>query len=162
MVTQERLKEVLHYDLETGAWTWVVRKAKCIQIGDIAGKIDSHGYRQITIDGASYLASRLAFLWVDGAWPDLHVDHKDVDHSNNSWSNLRLATRSQNGGNRKAYKNNKLGVKGARKTRSGRYEVQLQVDGVNRYIGTYSDLEAATAAYTKAALEAFGSYHRAR
>ena len=42
----------------------------------------------------------------------IYVDHRDGDGLNNCRSNLRPATKSQNGGNRGLNKNNKSGYKG--------------------------------------------------
>ena len=36
-----------------------------------------------------------------GEWPEADIDHADGDRSNNSWRNLRQATRQQNNRNRR-------------------------------------------------------------
>lgn len=67
MLTQETLKQALHYDPETGIWTWKIRPALCVQIGDRAGCLDKAGYRKIQIEKKSYKEHRLAFLYMTGA-----------------------------------------------------------------------------------------------
>ena len=47
MITLERLKSVLHYDPETGLWTWLERAANNIVVGQIAGTIKEDGYIRI-------------------------------------------------------------------------------------------------------------------
>jgi hypothetical protein len=66
-VTPERLKEMLSYDRETGIFVWKA-KGRGIRHGKRAGSLDS-GYRYIVVDGAAYLAQRLAWLFVYGEWP---------------------------------------------------------------------------------------------
>lgn len=39
MLTQARLKEVLHYDPETGIWRWLVSTSNRVQVGNQAGTI---------------------------------------------------------------------------------------------------------------------------
>ena len=66
LITADRLREIIHYDRETGAFQWRVSPRYGIQVGDVAGVFDPNGYRLIKIDGRLYKASRLAFLWVEG------------------------------------------------------------------------------------------------
>jgi hypothetical protein len=96
-LTQERLKEILHYDPETGMWTWIKeRKYMNILVGSIAGTVKSNGYLYIGIDRKQYRASRLAFLYMTGKLPPDEVDHKNRVRLYNRWSNLRLVTHSEN------------------------------------------------------------------
>lgn len=113
VLTQDRLKELLHYDPATGVFTWLVR-AGPRSAGSVAGCLHpSPGglYWGITVDGRFYYAHQLAFFYMTGAFVD-EGDHKDTVGTNNAWSNLRPCTSSQNTANRKRPKHNTSGVKG--------------------------------------------------
>ena len=79
-LTQERLKEILHYDLDTGVFTWVDCNSDKPMNGKIAGTrhnmgytsigIDGKVYLSIGIDGKVYLSHRLAWLYVNGFHPN--------------------------------------------------------------------------------------------
>ena len=76
MLTQERLKEVLHYDPETGIFMWLVAPNGRIRVGMEAGS--SHdGYIGIKVDRILYKAHRLAWFYMTGEWPANDVDHWD-------------------------------------------------------------------------------------
>ena len=75
MLTQAKLKEVLHYDPETGDFTWQVSTANCIKVGALAGSKDSYGYHKIAIKGKTYKAHRLAWLYTHGEFPEDAIDH---------------------------------------------------------------------------------------
>lgn len=111
ILTQARLKELLHYDPETGVWTRLVATSNSIRIGDVAGGVN-HGYVRISVDGRKYSAHRLAFLYQTGAWPSAEVDHWNLDKADNSWGNLRGATRSQNIANTSTRINNAIRTSG--------------------------------------------------
>lgn len=160
--TVEYLRSILHYDRETGEWSWLVRKANRIRVGDIAGKTDSHGYRQLTINNFSYLSSRMAVFYETGEWPAGEVDHRDMNPSNDRWSNLRIATRSQNFANQHAYSSNKIWLKGVyRKKGKNYFAAQIQVNKKQIHLGYFPTPEAAHDAYKAAAVQYFGEFSRA-
>ena len=116
-LTQKRLKELLCYDPETGIFTWkervLSRKRKSEKSGQIAGNINkTTGYRRIGIDGESYIAPRLAFLYMKGYFPEHEVDHKNRIRLDDRWENLRHVSRQCNTRNKSIYKNNKSGIAG--------------------------------------------------
>lgn len=97
MITQERLRYLLHYDPETGEWTWLNPPNHNTRlIGLIAGHVRPDGYRQIRIAGVAYYSSRLACLYMTGEWPAEEMDHIDRDPNNDEWINLRQASSSMN------------------------------------------------------------------
>lgn len=153
-LTSDYIKSILDYNESTGIWTWVRPTSNRVQCGDIAGRVMNNGYRYIHINGQSYAAHRLAFLWVTGNLPKQDVDHINGIKLDNSWNNLRDATRSQNLFNRSAYRTNILGIKNVSQ-KDGKYRVRLSVNGVQKQIGIYEDLELAQLV----AIEARNLYH---
>jgi hypothetical protein len=161
-LTAERLRELLHYNPETGIFTRLVRTARRVRVGDIAGSLNRGGYWQIAVDGRSYLAHRLAWFYMTGKWPTGDLDHHNLCGSDNSWTNLRQATDSQNNANRRLRSTNTSGLKGVSwsKARS-KWHARIKINGKDRHLG-FSDCRAAAHfAYVIAADEAFGEFARA-
>lgn len=159
-LTQERLKEVLHYDPETGDWTWLVRKANRIYAGSKAGGVDtSEGYYKIGVDGRVHKAHRLAFLYMTGEYPKSQVDHINGEKSDNRWGNLREASPSENLRNVGAYSSNVSGLKGVSyRPKADMYLSRITVDGVTHYLGWFSCPREASHAYNKAAIQFHGEF----
>lgn len=161
MLTQSRLKELLHYDPETGVWTWLVSPANNTPAGDIAGGLDERGYRRIRVDGRKYRASRLSVLYMTGKWPSRHVDHKDTDTKNGRWGNLREATNSQNIANSRVRSDNKSGLKGVHWSKQCEaWRADLGVSGRREYLGLFDCPAAASFAYQIAADIHHGEFAR--
>lgn len=97
-----RLRELFDYDPETGAFVRRVTTAPNARAGDVAGTVNRAGYVVFNVDRKVYYAHRLAWLYMMGAWPEKgrDLDHINGDKADNRWSNLRLASRSQNNMNR--------------------------------------------------------------
>lgn len=98
-LTQERLKAVLHYDPETGVFTWITR-AGHVLAGTRAGGLHPAGYIFIKIDCTHRPAHRLAFLYMEGKFPPDQVDHINRIRNDNRWCNLRHATQKENSENK--------------------------------------------------------------
>lgn len=159
-LTHERLKAVLAYDAETGLFIWKVRTGRRVKVGDQAGVISSTiGYRLIRIDRTLYLAHRLAYFYQTGAWPEGEIDHINGAKTDNSYANLRIATRSQNMYNVGKRKSNKCGLKGVSLSR-GRWVAEILVEGKKRHVGAFDTPEAAYAAYVEAAHRYHGEFAR--
>jgi hypothetical protein len=87
------------------------------------------------------------------------VDHKDRNGLNNTRSNLRIATRAQNGQNRKVHKNNKSGYKGVTYYKSRNlWRASITVDGKCKTLGYYDTPEMAGYSYNQGALQYFGEF----
>jgi len=153
-ITQDQLKKLLHYDPETGVFTWLVDCVKCYA-GELAGHTNHYNTRvRIGINRKSYMAHQLAWLYMTGEWTSL-IDHKDRNTRNNSWENLRAATVSQNGGNAKLATDNNTGFKGV-SFRRGRYRAKCQ----RKDIGSFLTAEEAARAYDAEAIKVFGEFAR--
>lgn len=91
MLTHTRLRQVLHYDPQTGVFTWVKGRNK----GQAAGAAhDQRGARKVWIDGKRYYLHVLAWFWMTGFFSPTVIGHIDGDRGNNRWSNLRRGSRS--------------------------------------------------------------------
>lgn len=151
------LKSLLHYNPETGLFTWTQRKGNS-RIGTLAGTL-ANGYIQIRIDGSCYLAHRLAWLYVTGTLPAFQIDHCDLNRSNNTWTNLREATCKQNHQNRTKTSRNKSGYLGVSLHKAtGKFLACIKVDYVGHNLGLYNTAEEAYEAY-KAAKRKFHKFN---
>mgnify|MGYP000550119348 CR=1 FL=1 len=160
MITQQRLKEVLSYDPETGDFRWRVTRGRSAA-GCIAGCIYRKVYVTIKIDGVMHQAHRLAWLYQTGRLPAGEIDHEDRDGTNNRFLNLREASRSQNGANRGVHRNNKVGIKGVKLmpgNLSKPYSARIQVNGRGIHLGVFPTAEQAGAAYQAAAKQYYGEF----
>lgn len=164
MLTAERLRELLDYDPATGEFRWRKCDGKPSVVGKPAGWIENgrgKQYLRIMVDGKSYLAQRLAVLYVTGRMPTKSIDHKDTDSLNNRFENLREATQSQNSANRGPTVRCKSGYKGVfwyKKTK--KWVAYIRYDYKLKNLGYYKTPEEAAAAYEKAAAEIFGEFAR--
>ncbi|TPJ97631.1 HNH endonuclease [Mesorhizobium sp. B2-5-9] len=163
MITQESLKEILHYDPVTGIFTWLVAKSMSVKVGMCAGtQVGIGGHVRIKIDGTSYYAHRLAWLYVHGKWPNGDLDHRNVVKSHNWVANLREATPSQNRANAPLRPDNSSGFKGVYwRPERGLWHAQIRKDGKCYHLGYFAAIEAAAEAYRIAALDLHGEFARA-
>lgn len=153
ILTQDQLKQKLHYNPKTGLFTWRIRPSRRAKIGDIAGYLSTSGYIRIGISGNSYKAHRLAFLYMTGTFPK-SVDHIDHNRSNNEWENLRAANHKINSHNRSLNFNNTSGFNGV--VWDGdckKWRASIFVEGkrihLGRYINQTDAIEARKAANFK-------------
>jgi hypothetical protein len=150
-MTQEQLKENLHYNPETGVFTRIIANCNSIKIGEIAGGQDVRGYIQIRVLGKNYKAHKLAWFYTYGVWPSKFLDHEDTNKSNNKINNLREATNSENQQNVKKFqKNNKLGFLGVveiKNSKTNRYRANIQINNKSIHIGNFPTAEEAHEAY---------------
>lgn len=147
-LTQERLKEMLHYDRSTGVFTWLKRNRKStnVVVGSVAGSQDKR-YRTITVDGKKYSAHRVAWLYETGAFPVGQIDHWNGIKKDNRFDNLRDVSGSINQQNQRCpQRSNSSGFMGVVPVRK-RFRAQIWFDGAAKNLGTYDAAEDAHAAY---------------
>lgn len=101
LLTQEKLKSILHYDAETGVFT-SLRARGNVKKGQACTAIDSNGYICISLLKQVFRAHRLAWFYVTGEWPkaNMVIDHVNRIKTDNRLVNLREATYSVNAKNR--------------------------------------------------------------
>lgn len=152
-LTREYLKQRLHYDPDTGIFTWIKCNTARFLPGTIAGGRAGPRYRVIGLNQQLYLEHRLAFFYMEGRWP-LEVDHVNGVGSDNRWVNLREATRSQNLFNRRP-RNETLGVSGvSQNPKSLTWRARIVVNSREISLGYFKTKEEAVAA-RKAAEEIY-------
>jgi hypothetical protein len=163
LLTAELLRSILVYDTETGLFYWRDYKPNR-HMNKALGNNNGTGYVQIrlTINGVEcgFLAHRLAWLYVNGTWPDGGLDHIDRDRANNRITNLRQATISQNNRNRtkilsrksqREYTSGFMGVSWHKA--ANKWRAQININGSRVHIGAFDSEQDAALAYNQAALK---------
>lgn len=151
MITQERLKELLHYCPNTGVFTNKVSRGN-ISADQVVGcrtkaKSKQAIYIVIMLDKTLYRAHRLAWLYVYGDWPKYTVDHINGSGEDNRIANLRDVPCSEQQKNLPQQKNNTSGVTGVVWLKDKlKWRAQIKVSGRIKYLGTYADKADAVAA----------------
>lgn len=160
MITHEELKMRFNYDPDTGHFTRLVQ-GNGKWAGQIAGCTMRNGYVKIEINKHPYLAHRLAWFYVHKEWPKTNIDHVNRDPSDNRISNLRLATASQNGCNRKGKAGSRSGVKGVHwQPQARRWRSAIAINGQSKHLGYFDTIDEARAAYADAAFRLHGVFAR--
>lgn len=160
-ITQDRLKEILHYDPETGVFTNRVSRSGVYE-GEIAGSKNGKGYWFVCVDGVNIPAHQAAWFYMTGEWPPTLIDHEDQCKTNNVWGNLRLANNAENCRNVRVNKRNKTGVRGVlyreRKGRNPEWWASIRVDRKLIHLGIFRSLADAAAVRREAELKYFGEF----
>lgn len=150
MITAERLRELLDYNPDTGAFTWRIAPSFRVKVGGMAGVLRPDNRMEIKADKRHYYAHRLAWFYMFGEWPKHEIDHIDGNPSNNQIVNLRDVPMIVNRQNkRQAHRNNKVGMLGVKK-HGERFSATIKVNGQATHIGYFSTPELAHAAYVNA------------
>lgn len=154
-LTAQRLRELLHYDPETGVFTWAVSKRNGVIRGRPAGCVSARlGYVVIRLDGTLYYAHRLAWLYVHDTFPTMHIDHINGEPSDNRIVNLRDVSNAINRQNERRARVNNLSTGSLGVHKSGtRFVSQISHEGKCTYIGIFKTKDAAHSAYLKAKRE---------
>lgn len=154
-INQQILKDILHYNQDTGIFTRKLRTSPRSDAGEIAGTITSWGYIQISVNNHLYRAHRLAFMYMTGEFP-VEVDHINHNAADNRWSNLRPATSLINSRNMSRRHDNKSGCSGVTWSNSHKkWKVKITVNYEPIHLGVFNSLFDAVAA-RKSAENNFG------
>mgnify|MGYP003145362455 CR=1 FL=1 len=169
-LTSGTLRDLLHYDQDTGVFTWRERPVSMFRdgrrlraasecsrwnsrySGSVAGTLKDTGYVEIGILGKLYPAHRLAWLMTYGRFPQKKIDHVNGERADNRIANLREADDFQNAANSRKRKDNTSGFKGVSFRKDlEKWQARIGVGGRRISLGLYDQPEAAHAAYIAAA-----------
>ena len=159
--TQAEIQEILHYDSHTGVFTWKLQRGQQL-VGAIAGSRLKDGdkyYWRIGVNGKTYQAHRLVWLYVHGEFPKKEIDHINHNTSDNRLSNLREVCRAENAKNQKLYSTNNTGINGVSFCKiRGKFKSSIRVNGKNKTLGYFSSFLDACCARKSA--DHKNGYHR--
>lgn len=161
------LKSILDYNPDTGVFFWKFRQEitkydKTFNIrygGKIAGSENTQGYHVIKIRNILYRSHRVAWKMYYGVDPPVLIDHVNTNRLDNRISNLREATRCENGRNAKLSSKNTSGFKGVSwAPRRSLWCATITIDYKTKHLGYFEDIEQARLAYINAANKYFGDF----
>jgi hypothetical protein len=149
MITQKKLKQIVHYDEQTGIFTRLKNNKQ-------TGSLTKRGYLHIGINNKRYYAHRLAWLYVYGNFPKHMIDHINGNPLDNKISNLRDVQQVNNMMNYKLPVTNTSGVKGVTWHKvNKKWRVRFKVNKKDVDFGLFDDFELASLV----AVEARTKYH---
>lgn len=157
-LTQKKLKEILHYDPDTGIFTRLKTTGSRALIGMEVGTLCSTGYLKVSINCKPFFLHRLAYLFMEGEMPNFidHINHAPAD---NRWSNLRNCSHRENLSNRGKQANNTSGFKGVSWCKNrNKWEGHITVNRKKCFLGYFDDLIEAAKKYNKSAIEFHGEF----
>jgi hypothetical protein len=169
---RDLVRRLLRYDDATGELIWLPRpramfsSANALNTwntrysGKAAGYVRRSGHLAVAVGHTQYRAHRLVWLYVYGAPVPELIDHADGDKLNNRISNLRAATKAENGANMRARAANRTGVKGTGVFRNGRFRARVMLHGKDYHLGYFATLEEAAKARREAAERLHGEFVR--
>lgn len=150
MLTQERLKELMDYNPDTGMFTRKTALPGHLD-GGAVGSPTKKGYISVGIDYKTYMCHRLVWLWSYGYFPEYGIDHINRVKDDNRLCNLREISHQCNLRNANKQKNNKSGITGVCwRKRYNVWVAKITVNYKDVWIGTYKNKKDAVKARWKA------------
>jgi hypothetical protein len=154
-ISPAEARDLFRYELLTGLLFFRSGPNAGAQVGFA----DASGYLKVKVAGKLLAVHRIVWLMSYDEWPPGIVDHADGNALNNTLSNLRLASKSQNSMNAKTPCTNTTGFKGVR-ARGSKFNAQIKFNGKKYSLGNFDTPELAHAAYRGAAKVLFGEFAR--
>lgn len=140
MLTQEMLKNNLHYDPATGIFTRLTSCSNRVKVGDVAGSLRRDGYTCITVNKKSYQTHRLAWLYVYGELPTDDIDHINQIKNDNRISNLRYVSHAENLKNASRRNDNTSGFTGVCWDKAiCKWRAQIRINRKLVHLGMFND-----------------------
>lgn len=154
MLTHNKLLKAINYNKDTGIFTRHNGKLAGSNILNSCGNY----YCEISINGKSYLAHRLAVFYVTGSWPNGHIDHIRGNTLDNRFKMLRVVDNQENSLNRKIQANNTTGCSGVTTTKNGKFKARINFKNREISLGTHDKFE--TAVTIRKAAECWYGFHK--
>lgn len=162
--TAEDARELLHYDPVNGVLTWRKRPRKWFKSdrsfnawnqrfsGKRAGSLrkqirNGYSYRVISLFGKIYMEHQVAWLLMNGRFPDSPIDHLNRDATDNRWRNISKSSPQENARNLSMMRSNSSGVTGVGWHKgTGKWVAQCRVNGRLHHIGSFEEIKDAEVA----------------
>jgi hypothetical protein len=157
--TPQRLRALLEYNPATGFLRYRSKLCTTRPKGWFRGSKGMRDYWRIYIDGRNYLVHVIAYVIVKGRWPRFEIKHRNRDHGDNRWSNLRHATHRQVMYNLKRSRNNKTGFRGVSRFGERRYRAGLNKKYKRIDLGLFDSVQRAAEAWHSAARRHYGDHY---
>lgn len=154
------------YDADAGTLRWKYREDASPQwngrfAGKAAGSLSkSQGRMVVNVGGRLLLVHRVIWKMVYGADPLEDIDHIDGDPTNNTLSNLRMASKFENMRNARKRRGKYLPKGVSFHKGAGRYRATVYLNRQHVHLGLFSTPEEAHAAYCRVAQKHFGRFAR--
>jgi len=136
--TQEFIKSIFDYDPDEGILRWKAHRSNKVRKGAVAGSAQRNGYIEVGINGKQYLASKIAYCYVKGVWPN-GVRHINEIPSDCRFNNLVLVDK---------VKSDHAGVYQVKS--NGRWVARINVQSIPMHIGVFKTRLEAIAAKAEA------------
>lgn len=143
-ITQSELKNILIYNPKNGEFRRKISTNRNNKPNQLVGSLRKNGYISIFIKNKSYLAHRLAWLYMTGEWPTDQIDHVNHIRKDNKWLNLRAATSNQNQRNKSLSKNNKSGFSGIYWcNKRSKWCAEIKLNNKKKHLGRFKNINDA-------------------
>ena len=144
--TQETLRQLLRYDMNTGKLYWLPRPSNprftSRWAGTEAFTTVERGYKQGRIFNQLYYAHRIIWRMTYDETPE-DIDHINGNRSDNRLENLRNVSRSENLRNRRLSKNNNSGFHSVRYTNWGAWQAYIGFENRSICLGSFKTKQEA-------------------
>lgn len=117
----------------------------------------SHNRFHVNVFKSPVMRYRVIWALHYGFWPPHEIDHVNHITTDDRIENLRLASPSQNQGNRRKNINSKNPYKGVRKAKA-RWQASISYNKKRRFLGSFNTPEEAAKAYHDAAVFYYGEF----